>query len=62
VERGENPHFSVWNLYYMKKKAVTISASELIGFLEQELNQLPDNRKGNNKKYGVIESAYPLVK
>jgi hypothetical protein len=41
----------------MKKKAVTISASQLIGFLEEELNQLPDNRKGSNKKYGVIEAV-----
>jgi hypothetical protein len=41
----------------MKKKAVTISASQLIGFLEQELNQLPDNRTGNNKKYGVIDAV-----
>jgi hypothetical protein len=40
----------------MKKKAVTISASELIGFLEQELNELPDNRKGENKKYAVIDA------
>lgn len=40
----------------MKKKAVTISASQLIGFLDQELNQLPDNRKGNNKKYTVKDA------
>ncbi len=37
----------------MKKKAVTIEASQLIGFLDQELNELPDNRKGDNKKYTV---------
>jgi hypothetical protein len=37
----------------MKKKAVTIEASELIRFLDQELKELPDNRKGNNKKYKV---------
>lgn len=41
----------------MKKKAVTISASQLIGFLDQELNQLPDNRKGNNKKYAVEDAV-----
>ena len=35
----------------MKKKAVTIEASQLIGFLDQELKDLPDNRKGDNKKY-----------
>ncbi len=53
MERGENPHFSVWTLYYMKKKAVTIEASQLIGFLDQKLNQLPDKRKGDNKKYAL---------
>ncbi len=37
----------------MKKKAVTISPSQLIGFLDQELTELPDNRKGDNKKYTV---------
>ena len=37
----------------MKKKAVTIEASQLIGFLDQELKELPDNRKGDNKKYTV---------
>ena len=37
----------------MKKKAVTISPSQLIGFLDQELKELPDNRKGDNKKYTV---------
>ena len=37
----------------MKKKAVTIEASKLIGFLDQELKELPDNRKGDNKKYTV---------
>ena len=37
----------------MKKKTVTISPSQLIGFLDQELKELPDNRKGDNKKYTV---------
>ena len=37
----------------MKKNAVTISPSQLIGFLDQELKELPDNRKGDNKKYTV---------
>ena len=37
----------------MKKKAVTIEAAQLIGFLDQELKELPDNRKGDNKKYTV---------
>ena len=37
----------------MKKKAVTIEASQLIEFLDQELKELPDNRKGDNKKYTV---------
>ncbi len=37
----------------MKKKAATLEPSQLIGFLEQELNELPDKRKGNNKKYKV---------
>ena len=37
----------------MKKKAVTIEAEKLIGFLDQELKELPDNRKGDNKKYSV---------
>lgn len=41
----------------MKKKAVTIEASKLIGFLAQELNQLPDNRKGDNKKYAVKDAG-----
>ena len=56
MERGENPHFSVWTLYYMKKKAVTIEASQLIGFLDQELKELPDKRKGDNKKYTVKDA------
>ena len=37
----------------MKKKAVTLAASQLIEFLDQELKELPDNRKGENKKYTV---------
>jgi len=41
----------------MKKKAVSISPSQLIGFLDQELNQLPDKRKGNNKKYAVKDAV-----
>ncbi len=31
----------------MKKKAVTIETSQLIGFLDQELQELPDNPKGD---------------
>lgn len=41
----------------MKKKAVTISASQLIGFLDKELQELPDNRKGDNKKYAVKDAV-----
>ncbi len=41
----------------MKKKAVTIEASQLIGFLDQELNQLPDKRKGDNKKYALLDAV-----
>ena len=37
----------------MNQKAVTISTSQLIEFLDQELKNLPDNRKGENKKYTV---------
>ena len=37
----------------MIKKAVTISPSQLIRFLDQELKELPDKRKGDNKKYTV---------
>ncbi len=37
----------------MKKKAVSIEPSELIEFLNQELNQLPDKRTGSNKKYSI---------
>ncbi len=37
----------------MTKKAVTISPSQLIRFLDQELKELPDKRKGDNKKYTV---------
>ena len=49
--------FSLWVLYYMKKKAVTIEASQLIEFLDQELKKLPDNRKGDNKKYTVQDAG-----
>lgn len=41
----------------MNQKAVTIEASQLIGFLDQELNELPDNRKGDNKKYAVKDAV-----
>ena len=41
----------------MKKKAVTISPSQLIEFLDQEFNELPDNRKGDNKKYAVKDAV-----
>lgn len=41
----------------MNQKAVTISASQLIGFLDQELKELPDNRKGDNKKYAVKDAV-----
>lgn len=37
----------------MKKKAVSIEPSELIEFLNEELNQLPDKRTGSNKKYSI---------
>jgi hypothetical protein len=37
----------------MNQKAATLDASQLIGFLDQELQDLPDNRKGDNKKYTV---------
>ncbi len=39
----------------MKKKS-TISPSELIEFLKIELNELPDKRKGKNKKYQIKEA------
>ena len=43
----------------MKKKAVTIEASQLIGCLDQELKELPDNRKGDNKLLlTAITNAY----
>ena len=41
----------------MNQKAVTIEASQLIEFLDQELNELPDNRKGKNKKYRVKDAV-----
>ena len=48
----------------MKKKAVTSEASKLIGFLYQELKELPDNRKGDNKKYTVnnaVKAAFSVL-
>ena len=47
----------------MKKKAVSIEPSELIRFLEQELNELPDKRKGSNSKYTVknaVKAAFSV--
>lgn len=47
----------------MKKKAVSIEPSELIEFLEQELNQLPDKRKGSNSRYTVknaVKAAFSV--
>ena len=41
----------------MKKKAVSISTSQLIEFLHQELPNLPDNRKGSNTKYKVKDAV-----
>lgn len=41
----------------MNQKAVTIEVSQLIRFLEQELNELPDNRKGDNKRYAVKDAV-----
>ena len=41
----------------MNQKAVSISPSQLIGFLDQELKELPDNRKGDNKKYAVKDAV-----
>ncbi len=37
----------------MERFAVTISASELIKFLFEQLNDLPDQRKGLNKTYEI---------
>ncbi len=47
----------------MKKKAVSIEPSELIEFLEQELNELPDKRKGSNSRYTVknaVKAAFSV--
>lgn len=47
----------------MKKKVVSIGPSELIEFLEQELNQLPDKRKGSNSRYTVknaVKAAFSV--
>ena len=41
----------------MKKKGITVEPSELIGFLDQELYNLPDKRKGSNTKYKALVSA-----
>jgi hypothetical protein len=40
----------------MKRTTVTIEALQLIGFLDQELKELPDKRKGDNKKYTVKQA------
>ncbi len=37
----------------MKKKSVNISPSQLINFLKEQLNDLPDLRTGTNKKYQI---------
>jgi len=38
----------------MTQKAATLEISELMQFLRQELDDLPDERKpGNNRKYEV---------
>ncbi len=43
----------------MTQKAATLEISELMQFLRQELDDLPDERKpGNNRKYQV-EDAVP---
>jgi hypothetical protein len=39
----------------MERVAVTIEPSELIGFLFEQLNDLPDKRKGLNKTYEIKE-------
>jgi hypothetical protein len=39
----------------MERIAVTIEPSELIGFLFEQLNDLPDKRKGLNKTYEIKE-------
>ena len=39
----------------MERSAVTIEPSELIGFLFEQLNDLPDKRKGLNKTYEIKE-------
>jgi hypothetical protein len=41
----------------MKRKAVSISPSKLIGFLKQQLNNLPDSRTGSNKKYQIKDAV-----
>ncbi len=47
----------------MKKQAVSIEPSQLIEFLDKQLNELPDNRKGDNKKYPVknaVKAAFSV--
>ena len=47
----------------MKKQAVSIEPSQLIEFLDKQLNELPDNRKGDNKKYTVknaVKAAFSV--
>ena len=47
-------------MYYMKKKTkktVSISPSKLIGFLKQQLNNLPDSRTGTNKQYQIEDAV-----
>ena len=47
----------------MNKKAISIEPSELIEFLDQELHELPDKRKGRNLKYqvkNVVKAAFSV--
>ena len=39
------------------KKTVSISPSKLIGFLKQQLNNLPDSRTGSNKQYQIEDAV-----
>ncbi|MCZ8049446.1 MAG: hypothetical protein O9290_23215 [Microcystis sp. LE19-41.2A] len=42
----------------MAQKAATLEISELMQFLRQELDDLPDERKpGNNRKYEVEDAV-----
>ncbi len=45
----------------MNQKAVTISTSQLIEFLDQELNNLPDNRKGYNFIFVAQPSSHKTL-